>query len=46
MSEIVKTKRQIKKEYDAALIGLSDAIPALMYDHYMSRGEALRYLGL
>ena len=40
------SKRQIKKKYLAAEFGLSDAIPALMSDHGMERGEALKYLGL
>lgn len=40
------TKRQIKKAYLNAEIGLSDAIPALMFDHSMDRGAALNYLGL
>lgn len=40
------TKRQIKRSYLNAEIGLGDAIPALMFDHGMDRGEALRYLGL
>lgn len=37
------TKREIKRIYLCADIGLSDAIPALM-DHDMDRGEAIRYL--
>lgn len=40
------TKRQIKAAYLRGDIGLSDAVPALMFDHNMERGEALRYLGL
>jgi hypothetical protein len=39
-------KREIKKAFLAAEIGLSDAIPLLMFDWGMERGEALRYLGL
>jgi hypothetical protein len=39
-------KRGIKKSYLAGDIGLSDAIPDLMFDHDMTQGEALRYLGL
>jgi hypothetical protein len=40
------TKRQIKRDYLAGLIGLSEAVPALMFEHAMMRGDALRYLGL
>lgn len=40
------TKRQIKAAYLRAEIGLSDAIPMLMLDHGMMRGEAFAYLGL
>lgn len=40
------TKRQIKAAYLRGDIGLSDAVPALMFDYNMERGEALRYLGL
>jgi hypothetical protein len=36
----------IKKSYLAEKIGLPDAIPALMFDHDMMLGDALRYLGL
>lgn len=40
------TKRQVKAAYLRADIGLSDAIPALMFEHAMDRGDALKYLGL
>jgi hypothetical protein len=40
------TKRQIKRSYLRDEIGLSEAIPALMFDHGMVRGDAFVYLGL
>ncbi len=40
------TKRQIKRAYDKGEIGLSDALPALVFDHDMERGEAYKFLGL
>jgi hypothetical protein len=40
------TKRKIKRAYLGAEIGLSDAIPTLMFNHGMTRGEAFAYLGL
>lgn len=40
------SKRECKKKYINADIGLSDAIQCLMFDHFMDRGEALKYLGL
>lgn len=44
MTERPPTKREIKRAYLRADIGLSDAVPALMFDHGMDRGEAFRYL--
>ena len=41
-----KTKRQIKAAYLKGEIGLSDAIPELMFGHDMMQGAALAYLGL
>ena len=38
------SKRQIKRSYLRAEIGISDAVPTLMFDHGMECGEALRYL--
>jgi hypothetical protein len=38
------TKREIKSRYLRAEIGISDAIPELMFEHDMMYGEALRYL--
>jgi hypothetical protein len=38
------TKRKIKRAYLRGDIGLSDAIPDLMFDHCMDRGQAIRYL--
>lgn len=38
------TKREIKSAYLKAEIGLSDAVPMLMFDHDMMQGDALRYL--
>jgi hypothetical protein len=43
-SQRTQTKRQIKRAYLRAEIGLTDAVPALMFDHNMEYGEALRYL--
>ncbi len=40
------TKRQIKRAYDKGEIGLSDALPALIFDHDMVRGDAYKFLGL
>lgn len=40
------TKRQIKRAYLKAEIGLSDAILPLMFEHDMMHGEALKFLGL
>jgi len=40
------TKRECKRKYLKAEIGLSEALQCLMFDHFMDRGEALRYLGL
>ena len=43
-NQTTPTKREIKRAYLRADIGLSDAVPALMFDHDMDRGEAFRYL--
>lgn len=43
-SNTTLTKREIKRQYLRGDIDLSDAIPALMFDHGMDRGEAFRYL--
>jgi hypothetical protein len=40
------SKQQIKQAYLEAEIGLSDALPALIFDHDMERIEAYQYLGL
>jgi hypothetical protein len=39
-------KRSVKRRCLAAEIGLPDALPELMFEHEMDRGDALRYLGL
>jgi hypothetical protein len=39
-----QTKRQVKRGYAAAQYGLTDTLQALMFDHGMCRGEALRYM--
>jgi hypothetical protein len=39
-----QTKRQVKRGYVAAQYGLTDTLQALMFDHGMCRGEALRYM--
>ena len=46
MSADKMTKRQIKNAYLRGDIGLSDAVPVLMFDHRMMLGEAYQYLGL
>jgi len=38
------TKRQIKKDFKAGIIGYSDAIPLLMFDFDMTLGESRDYL--
>jgi len=43
---MAKSKRAVKSAYLKAEIGLTDALTALMFDFFMDRGEALRYLGL
>lgn len=40
------SKREVKRKYVAAEIGLSDALFRLILDHGLLRLEALRYLGL
>ena len=42
--KMAPTKRKIKRDYLRAKVGLSDAIPELMFYHEMMYGEALRYL--
>jgi hypothetical protein len=39
-----QTKREIKRRYLRAEIGLTDAIPELMFEQGMMYGEALSYL--
>lgn len=39
-------KLSIKRAYMRAEIGLSDAVSELMFEHGMTHGEALAYLGL
>jgi len=38
------TKLQIKRCYERAKIGLSEAVLMLVFDHLMERGAAFRYL--
>lgn len=38
------TKRQVKAAYAKADIFLSAAVSALMFDHDMTRGDAIAYL--
>lgn len=38
------TKRKIKREYLLCMLGLSDAVPALMFYHDLTQGEAITYL--
>lgn len=45
-TQTTETRRAIKRRYLEAEIGLSDAVPALVFDHDMTFGEAYRYLGL
>jgi hypothetical protein len=42
----VDNKNTVKKKYFNAEIGLSEAIQILMFDYFMERNEALKYLGL
>lgn len=42
----IMSKRQLKRAYLTAEIGLSEALSCLVLDHGMMRGEALHYLGL
>jgi hypothetical protein len=44
--EAMLSKRAIKRSYRMGEIGLSEAIPTLMFDHQLSCGEATTYLGL
>lgn len=38
------SKRQVKAAFVRGDVGFSDAVPALMFDHQMDRGEAFNYL--
>ncbi len=40
------SKRACKKMYLAGDIGLSDALPCLMFTHGLEHTQALKYLGL
>jgi hypothetical protein len=41
-----RRKHKIKRQYENAEIGLTDALTELMFEHEMMQGEALKYLGL
>jgi hypothetical protein len=44
--DLNSTRKEIKELYLQGFIGLSDAVPALMFEHDMMHSQALAYLGL